>query len=90
MDDSFLPSLYGEVWYNGNSVRSRGFLSDQVTYLLGSPLIRQLRVVPGRQIYFALFLFKKSQTWSFLGIFSILKIFLGCKSLVAIVSVSCL
>lgn len=47
IDNTFLPSVYGESWYNGKEVEEKGFLDGHVTYLMGSPMIRQVRVVPG-------------------------------------------
>ena len=52
MDADFLPSIYGEVWYNGHQTKHKGFLSDYVTYLIGSPRIRQVRVVPCKCSFF--------------------------------------
>eukprot|EP00794_Sanderia_malayensis_P003794 gene3794-4317_t len=46
--NNFLPSMYGEEWYNGHKTGFTGFLSDYVTYVVGSPRFRQLRVNPAQ------------------------------------------
>ncbi|XP_070577710.1 polycystin-1-like protein 2 [Ptychodera flava] len=45
-----IPSLYPTSWYNGNqtlSLNDRKFISDLVSYRVGPPRLRHLRIKPG-------------------------------------------
>ena len=48
IDSSFLPSVYGKVWHGDGMADNKVFIADFVTLLVGSPMIRQLRVIPGK------------------------------------------
>nr|XP_002732126.1 PREDICTED: polycystic kidney disease protein 1-like 2-like [Saccoglossus kowalevskii] len=47
--DVLVPGLFADEWYNGDpALDQEHFLSDRVSHILGYPVIRQLRIKPGR------------------------------------------
>ena len=48
MDNTFVPNIRADVWYNGGPpVGLRGYLNDYVSRVMGYATIRQLRVRRG-------------------------------------------
>ena len=45
MDDVLIPGLYDVTWYNGQPFEyQEGFISTKLTFLMGMPRLRQLRM----------------------------------------------
>ena len=54
---NFLPSIQSNNWYNSVPTNLKHYLADHTSYLIGYPIIRQLRIKNGIYIlfYFTLF-----------------------------------
>lgn len=52
MREKFIPGLFNTGWYNGKPFEyDEGFISNKENFLVGMPRLRQIRILPGKNIY---------------------------------------
>ena len=56
VDDVLIPGLYDVTWYNNQPFEYKeGFISNKLTFLMGMPRMRQLRVLTSKITIITLF-----------------------------------
>ena len=44
MREQFLPNIYNQPWYNGDSNKKDMYIANKTSILIGMPWMRQLRI----------------------------------------------